>query len=63
MAKLRQVKIALVSDQGTACPETVLIDGEDTPENRQSIERQFCTGKRDAPIAGTWVDVSDNTAI
>lgn len=52
---------ALVSEQGTACAETVLIGDEcNNPAVRAAIERQFCTGKPDAPIAGTWTDVSDN---
>lgn len=52
---------ALVSDQGTACAETLLIGADGTrPAMRAAIERAFCTGKPDAPIAGTWTDVSDN---
>ena len=56
------VKVAMVTKCGTACPETVLTDSEDTPEMRSAIEMQFCHGGDDAPVAGSWVDVTDNDA-
>lgn len=52
--------VALVSSQGTCCVETILTAKEDTPTMRETVEREFCTGKPDAPIAGNWVDVSEN---
>lgn len=58
------MKYALLSKQGTACPETVLTDKEYTPENRRRIEQwveaQPLTD--DSPICGTWTDVSENDA-
>jgi hypothetical protein len=54
---------ALVSPQGTACSETVLTEQEYTPGNRADIERQFCDGRPDAPVPGTWQDVSENDYI
>lgn len=51
--------LAMVSDQGTACHETAMYEREDTPEMRARIERQFCTGKPDAPVAGTWRDCTE----
>lgn len=56
-------KYALVSSQGTACAETILFENEYTPEGRARIERQFCNGTNDAPITGTWRDVSENEAL
>lgn len=55
--------IALASPQGTACAETALYENEDTPAARALIEAEFCTGSADAPVADTWMDVTDNTAI
>ena len=55
-------KIALVTKQGTACSETVLTAGEDTPAMRARIERQYCDGRNDSPIAGSWTDVTNNEA-
>ncbi len=56
-------KFALVSDQGTACAETVLLEEEYTEKYRQRIEERFCRGRPDDPIRGTWTDVSDNDAV
>lgn len=55
--------MALLSVQSTACVETALIDGEDTPENRAGIERMHCTGHRDAPLPGTWTNCSEDEAL
>ena len=55
--------VALVSAQGTACAETALYGSEDTPEQRASIERQYCNSGPDDPVPGTWTDVSDNEAL
>ena len=55
--------VALLNNQGTACAETALYGIDDTSEARQRIEAEFCTGKIDAPIAGTWIDVSENEAL
>lgn len=54
---------ALLSTQGTACAETVLHEEEYTPENRAEVERQSCGTGPDAPLPGTWTDVTDNEAI
>jgi hypothetical protein len=54
--------IALLSAQGTACLETALSGDDDTPERRASVELACCTDDTDAPIPGTWTDVSDNEA-
>jgi hypothetical protein len=55
-------KFALVSAQGTACAETVLLESEYTPEMRARIEAQIDPANSDAPIPGTWTDVTDNDA-
>lgn len=54
--------IAMVTASGTACTETVLVNGDDTPDARRLLERQFCRGGSDDPVAGSWTDVSDNDA-
>lgn len=54
--------VALLTKSGTACSETALSGDEDTPEARERIENQFCTGHWDAPVKATWTDVSDNDA-
>ena len=54
--------VALLSAQGTACPETALVGDEDTPEERAKVEAEIVPGP-DAPVAGTWTDVSDNEAV
>ena len=56
-------KFAMLSEQGTACSETVLKDNEFTAENRYKIEAECCRGRHDDPIRGTWTDVSDNDAL
>jgi hypothetical protein len=62
MSKTRK-RYALVSAQGTACSETVLTATEYAdPRNRAQVEKQFCTGKPNDPLPGTWTDVSDNEA-
>src|SRR6185295_14666281 len=55
---------AMVSAQGTACDETVLTEQEyNNPAMRRAAEsRARHTAGADAPIAGSWVDVSDNEA-
>jgi hypothetical protein len=57
-------RYALLSPQGTACPETVLDWREyQDPSNRLHTEKNYCKdGDRDAPVAGTWTDVTDNEA-
>lgn len=56
-------RFALVTAQETACPETVLTELEFGNEKlRKHVEAQFCQGKPDDPIAGSWVDVSENEA-
>jgi hypothetical protein len=54
--------VSLLSNQGTACLETVLTSVEDTPEVRLDMEAQFCNSDVDSPVPGTWTDVSDNEA-
>lgn len=54
------LKFALLSEQGTACAETVLSESEYTAANRAKIEKSFCGIGPDAPQAGTWTDVTDN---
>lgn len=61
-------KYALLSSQGTACLETVLNEDEYCYSNRISTEHKFAIAKPvanlpDAPICGTWTDVTDNDAI
>jgi hypothetical protein len=58
----REPRVALLSSQGTACPETVLLARDDTPENRAKMERTCCRGRRDDPLPSTWTDVTDNDA-
>lgn len=60
-----QKVIALLSRQGTACPETALIDDEDTPVARRQVEATLIPDDPDpdAPVPGTWTDVSDNESI
>jgi hypothetical protein len=55
-------RYALLSDQGTACPETVLVGNDYTAKTRALVEAELCTGKPNAPVAGTWTDVTDNEA-
>ena len=52
-------QFGLVCAQGTTCVETILKRHEYTAEWRQRIEAQFCTGHEDAPIPGTWRDVTE----
>ena len=52
-------RFGLVCAQGTTCIETILTMAEYTPEWRARIEAQFCTGRDDAPLAGTWSDVTE----
>lgn len=53
---------AMVSPQGTCCLETLLREDEYAPERRAQTEREYCKGRRDDPVAGSWTDVSDNDA-
>ncbi|MGK2884347.1 MAG: hypothetical protein ACSLE8_06160 [Rhodococcus sp. (in: high G+C Gram-positive bacteria)] len=56
--------VALVSKQGTACAETALYGADDTPENRASVELDAVLDlSPDAPVPGSWTDVSDNDAL
>lgn len=55
--------VAMVSRQGIACPETALHSTEDTPAARAEMERQWCHGNTDDPVAGSWRDVSNNEMI
>jgi hypothetical protein len=55
-------RYALLSKQGTACAETVLTEAEyRDPSVRARIEReaQGSSGP-DAPVLGTWTEVSEN---
>jgi hypothetical protein len=56
---------ALLSEQGTACAETVLTEDEyNDPERRRAAEnRARLTSGDDPPVPGTWTDVTDNDAI
>jgi hypothetical protein len=53
--------MCMVSSQGTACPETVLL--VDTPEERADREARHCRGGPDDPVPGSWIDASDNEAV
>lgn len=54
---------ALLSEQGTACNETVLIEADyNNPIIRAAVEASINTQSYDPPILGTWTDVSDNEA-
>lgn len=58
-------KFALVSTQGTACPETVLLEHEYTPENKAKIEAWSQSqhyAHWDRPVLGSWTEVTDNDA-
>ena len=56
-------RFALCSPQGTACTETVLTAAEFADPNwRARIEKQFCRGGPDDPVAGEWADVTGNEA-
>lgn len=56
-------RYALLSPQGTACPETVLTEDEyNIPQNRAHFEKLYCRGGADDPVPGTWTDVTDNEA-
>lgn len=56
---------ALLSAQGTACSDTTLTEDEyNNPTYRRVVdERARHTTGPDAPIPGTWTDVTDNDAI
>lgn len=54
---------AMLSSQGTACAETVLTAKEYKQVHiRERVEKYCCTGAPDAPVKGSWTDVSDNEA-
>ena len=53
---------ALLSNQETACAETVLYASEYTATNRARVEAEIQRDP-DAPVPGTWCDVSDNEAL
>jgi len=55
-------RYALLSPQGTACPETVLTEEEYTPEWRAATEELCCNGGPDDPVRDTWTDVTKNAA-
>ncbi len=55
-------RFALLSPQGTACPESVLYDEEYTEAMRLKIEARFCDSKPDSPVANTWTNVTSNEA-
>lgn len=50
---------ALVSSQGTACSETCFCSECGIDE----VERGSVFTGRDAPVPGTWTDVTDNDAL
>lgn len=56
---------ALLTKQGTACPETVLTEEEHADPIRRAAadKRARHTQGPDAPVPGTWTDVTDNDAI
>ena len=56
---------AMLSAQGTACAETVLTEDEyaDPLRVRTAETRARHTPGPDAPIPGTWTDVTDNDFI
>lgn len=55
---------ALLSNQGTACSETTLREDEFTPDRVNIVESQArANSSPDAPILGTWTEVSQNEAI
>ena len=56
---------ALLTTCGTACAETALTESEyNDPALRAAVERQIGSSiGPDAPIPGTWTDVTDNDAI
>ena len=58
-------KYALLSAQGTACAETVLTADEYAdPARRAAIENAARSDtSADAPVLGTWTDVTDNDAL
>jgi hypothetical protein len=55
---------AMVSKQGTACAETTLTEEEyrDPTRRRAAETRARHTAGEDAPIPGSWTDVTDNDA-
>lgn len=54
---------ALLSEQGTACHETVLCEKDYLDLTiRQGVEKTIHSNTFDPPIPGTWTDVSDNDA-
>lgn len=54
---------ALLSTQGTACHETVLLAHEYTAEARARIEADIDPSNPDAPVPGTWTDCTENDAL
>lgn len=56
-------RFALLSPQGTACPETVLTEVEYSQLSmRMQVQDQFCNGGDDDPVRGSWTDVTENEA-
>jgi hypothetical protein len=56
---------AMLDAQGTACAETTLTAEEfaDPARVRSAESRARHTTGPDAPVPGTWTDVSDNDAV
>lgn len=67
LLELQPAYVAMLSMQGTMCPETLLRGDEDTPEKRANIEARVAEGyyadHRDRPVPGSWTDVTNNEAI
>lgn len=61
--KCRPLIMAMVTIQGTACPETMLVNEEDTPEQRAEMEAFYCKDSDDCPVSGSWCDCSDNEVL
>lgn len=56
---------ALITEQGTACAETVLTEDEySDPLRRRAVDSRahHTPASPDTPIPNSWVDVSDNDA-
>lgn len=54
---------ALLTEEGTACHETVLIEADYlNPIIREGVEKSIDPTAYDPPVKGTWTDVSENEA-
>lgn len=60
---MSRVLFALTSQQGTACSETAVCSVCSKPEVQKKIEEGRCKGHPDDPIAGTWVECTQNEAL